>query len=226
MMKILIAEDEPKVSAFLREGLEANGFEVDVATDGAKAKQLASKNNYDMAVLDVIMPKINGLELCRMIKEMQPNLPVLMLTALNTTDDKLSGFDAGADDYLVKPFEFKELLARIRALTRRNIQTADIEVILKIADLELHTEKKRAYRGGIEIELTPKESALLEFFMRNKGHVLSRADISDKVWNIQFDTGTNVVDVFVNMLRKKIDKNFDNKLIQTRVGLGYLMKED
>ncbi len=225
-MKILVAEDEPKVSAFLKEGLEANGFEVDVAADGAKAKQFVSKNDYDMAVLDVIMPKINGLELCRMIKELQPNLPVLMLTALSATDDKLSGFDAGADDYLVKPFEFKELLARIRVLTRRNVQSAEPEAILQIADLELHTEKKRAYRSGKEIELTPKEFALLEFFMRNKGHVLSRADISNKVWNIHFDTGTNVVDVFINMLRKKIDKDFEHKLIQTRVGLGYIMKED
>lgn len=225
-MKILVAEDEPKVSAFLKEGLEANGFEVDVASDGAKAKQLAAKNKYDLAVFDVIMPKINGLDLCRMVKEMQPNVPVIMLTALSSTDDKLSGFDAGVDDYLVKPFEFKELLARIRALTRRSLQIPEPESVLKIADLELHIEKKRAYRSGREIELTPKEFALLEYFMRNKGHVLSRADISDKVWNIHFDTGTNVVDVFINMLRKKIDKGFENKLIQTRVGLGYIMKED
>jgi DNA-binding response OmpR family regulator len=224
-MRILVAEDEPKVSAFLREGLEQNGYQVDVANDGAAATALASKNHYDLAILDVIMPRLRGTEVCKLIKQTHPEMPVLMLTAQGATDDKLRGFDSGTDDYLVKPFEFQELLARIKALTRRK-QTVATGTVLKVADLELDIDKKLARRGGKEIALTPREYSLLEYFMRNKGVVLSRSDISDKVWNIQFDTGTNVVDVFVNMLRKKIDKEFPIKLIHTRIGLGYMMKEE
>lgn len=153
-------------------------------------------------------------------------MPVLMLTALGTTDDKVTGFEAGADDYLVKPFEFRELIARINALTKRPKETVADATRLRIADLELDLDKKCAYRGGQTIDLTTKEYSLLEYFMRNKGRVVSRMDIAEKVWDINFDTGTNIVDVYVNILRKKIDRNFDQKLIHTRIGMGYIMKED
>jgi two-component system, OmpR family, copper resistance phosphate regulon response regulator CusR len=224
--RILVIEDEPKVAAFLKQGLEEQGYIVDVVFDGQMGKKFALKNYYDIIILDVIIPFINGIELCRQIREHKADVPVLMLTALGTTEDKLSGFDAGVDDYLVKPFEFKELLARVRALTKRgsgiNITSSNI----KVFDLELDTNKKRAVRQGKTIELTAKEFALLEFFMKNKGRVLSRPEIAEKVWDINFDTGTNVVDVYVNILRKKIDKNFDQKLFHTRVGLGYIFNNE
>jgi two-component system copper resistance phosphate regulon response regulator CusR len=224
-MRILLVEDEPKVVEFIRKGLEEQGYETDVAYDGQMGERLALKGRYNLIILDVILPFINGYELCKRIREKGRQVPVLMLTALGTTDDKISGFDAGADDYLVKPFEFAELLARIKALSKRAsglLQTSDL---IKIADLELLLDKKSARRGDKNIELTAKEFALLEFLMKNKGRVLSRAEIAEKVWDITFDTGTNVVDVYINILRKKIDKDFEHKLIQTRIGLGYSIDE-
>jgi DNA-binding response OmpR family regulator len=188
-------------------------------------RNLALKNDYKVILLDVIIPYINGLELCKQIKAVKPNIPILMLTALGTTEDKITGFDAGADDYLLKPFEFRELLARIKALTKRTSGILETSARLKAADLELDLDKKTALRGGRTIELTAKEFALLEYFMRNTGRVLSRKDIADKVWDINFDTGTNVVDVYINILRKKIDKDFNNKLIHTRIGMGYIFNE-
>jgi DNA-binding response OmpR family regulator len=185
-------------------------------------EKLALKPGLDLIILDIILPNINGIDLCKRIREKNSSLPILMLTALGTTDDKVDGFDAGADDYLVKPFEFKELLARIKALTRRNSGIVHSSNTLKIADMELNLDKKIAVRQGKTIELTAKEFSLLEFLMRNKGKVVTRADISEKVWDISFDTGTNVVDVYVNILRKKIDKDFENKLIHTRIGMGYI----
>ncbi len=224
-MKILVIEDEPKVAEFIRKGLSESGYETDVAYDGEMGKRQALKNDYDLVILDVIIPHTNGLELCRQIRETKQNLPVLMLTALGTTEDKVAGFDAGADDYLVKPFEFRELLARIKALTKRAASGAiETSNKLKVADLELDLHKKIAIRGGQKIELTAKEFALLEFFMRNSGRVLSRNLITEKVWDINFDTNTNVVDVYVNILRKKIDKAFDTKLIHTKVGMGYIFE--
>ncbi|MDZ4844516.1 MAG: response regulator transcription factor [Chitinophagales bacterium] len=224
-MKILVIEDEPKVAEFIRKGLSESGYETDVAYDGEMGKRQALKNDYDLVILDVIIPHTNGLELCRQIRETKQNLPVLMLTALGTTEDKVAGFDAGADDYLVKPFEFRELLARIKALTKRAASGAiETSNKLKVADLELDLHKKIAIRGGQKIELTAKEFALLEFFMRNIGRVLSRNLITEKVWDINFDTNTNVVDVYVNILRKKIDKAFDTKLIHTKVGMGYIFE--
>jgi len=224
-MKILVIEDEPKVAEFIRKGLSESGYETDVAYDGEMGKRQALKNDYDLVILDVIIPHTNGLELCRQIRETKQNLPVLMLTALGTTEDKVAGFDAGADDYLVKPFEFRELLARIKALTKRTTSGAiETSNKLKVADLELDLHKKIAIRGGQKIELTAKEFALLEFFMRNSGRVLSRNLITEKVWDINFDTNTNVVDVYVNILRKKIDKAFDTKLIHTKVGMGYIFE--
>ena len=224
-MNILVVEDEMKVADFLKKGLEEIGYNVEVAYDGQMGEKLALRNNYDILLLDVILPLINGYELCRRIREKKPLVPVLMLTALGTTDDKLTGFDSGADDYLVKPFEFKELLARIRALVKRSTGAVHTSTVLKVADLELNLDKKMARRGNIDIELTAKEFGLLEFLMRNKGRVVSRTDIAEKVWDITFDTGTNVVDVYINILRKKLDKDFDKKLIQTRIGLGYSIND-
>jgi len=225
-LKILVVEDEPKVSAFIKSGLEEHDCEVDVAYDGQMGEKLALSKSYNLIMLDIIIPYMNGLELCKKIKSQKPNTPILMLTALGTTDDKVTGFESGADDYLVKPFEFKELMVRIKALTRRNFATEEVANKLKVADLELDLNKKVAIRGGKVIELTAKEYSLLEYFIRNKGRVVSRIDISEKVWDINFDTGTNVVDVYVNILRKKIDKDFTPKLIHTKVGMGYMLTEE
>jgi two-component system, OmpR family, copper resistance phosphate regulon response regulator CusR len=220
-MKILIIEDEPKLVSILREGLENDGFETEVAYDGQIGERLAVKNFYDLIILDVILPYINGLELCKSIRKSNISVPILMLTALASTDDKVAGFDAGADDYLAKPFEFKELLARVRALLKRATGIIQHSNSIKIADLELDLDKKTALRGGYSIDLTSKEFFLLEYLMRNKGRVLSRVDIAEKVWDIDFDANTNIIDVYINILRKKIDKDFETKLIHTRKGLGY-----
>jgi DNA-binding response OmpR family regulator len=224
-MKILIIEDEPKVASFLNQGLEDSGYETDLAYDGQMGKKLFIANHYDIVVMDVIIPYINGIDLCQQMKDMKPNTPVLLLTALGTTEDKISGFDAGADDYLVKPFEFRELVARVKALTKRQSGTIESSNKIKVADLELDLHKKLAIRAGKTIELTPREFDMLEYFMRNKGRVLSRVDIAEKVWDINFDTGTNTVDVYINMLRKKIDRDFEPKLIHTRIGMGYIFQE-
>lgn len=226
-MKILVIEDEQKVAAFLKSGLEEQGYQVELAYDGYIGEKLALRNEYSLILLDVIIPNVNGVELCKIIKNTKPYLPILMLTALGTTDDKLIGFDAGADDYLVKPFEFKELLARIRALTKRSYErTEERPNMIKVADLQLDLDKKVAIRGNKSIPLTAKEFALLEYMMRNKGRVLSRSDIAEKVWELTFDTGTNIVEVYMNILRKKIDRDFPAKLIHTRIGLGYIMQEE
>jgi two-component system, OmpR family, copper resistance phosphate regulon response regulator CusR len=224
-MKVLIVEDEPKVAHFLKKGLEEKGYKADIAYDGQTGEILALKNNYDIIILDLIMPVINGIELCKRIRLEKNEIPILMLTALSSTDDKITGFDAGADDYLVKPFEFKELLARLGALTKRYAPAQKTERNLILGDLVLDLEKKVARRGNRIIELTAKEYQLLDFLMRNKGRVVSRPEIAEKVWDINFDTGTNVVDVYINILRKKIDKDFDLKLIHTRIGMGYMMED-
>ncbi len=221
-MKILIVEDEPKVAAFIKHGLEENHYEADVVYDGKSAEKLAIQYNYDLFVVDIVIPYINGLDLCRSLKQKKPDIPVLILTALGTTEDKLLGFDAGANDYLVKPFEFRELLARIKVLLKTPGLKHDTMNRIVIADLELDLDKKVARRGGFTIELTAKEFLLLEYFMRNSGRVLSRNDIAQNVWDINYEFSTNVVDVYVNFLRKKIDKGFDKKLINTRIGLGYI----
>jgi two-component system copper resistance phosphate regulon response regulator CusR len=223
-MRILIVEDEPKVASFLKQGLEEENYEVEVAFDGQMGKRLALKNNFDIILMDVIMPYTNGLQLCKELRDENIQTPVLMLTALGTTDDKISGFDAGADDYLVKPFEFKELLARIRALTKRQVGAAQKSNKLTYRELTLDLDKKIAIREGKNISLTAKEFGLLEYMMRNVGKLLSRIDISEKVWDINFDTGTNTVDVYINILRKKIDKDFKETYIQTRIGHGYIFQ--
>ncbi|OFY64523.1 MAG: DNA-binding response regulator [Bacteroidetes bacterium RBG_13_43_22] len=224
-MKILVVEDEPQVVEFLKKGLLEKGYETEIAYDGQMGERLALKGDFDLIILDVILPIINGYDLCKRFREKGLQVPVLMLTALGTTEDKVSGFDAGADDYLVKPFEFEELLARIKALTRRSSGLIQTSKVIKIADLVLDLNKKSANRRDKSIELTGKEFELLEFLMKNIGRVLSRAEIAEKVWDITFDTGTNVVDVYISILRKKIDRDFEQKLIHTRVGLGYYIDE-
>jgi len=221
-MKILIVEDEPKVASFIKKGLEENHYDADIAYDSVLAEKLARQYKYNLFILDIIIPGISGIELCKRLKMLYPNVPVMMLTALGTTDDKLEGFDAGANDYLVKPFEFRELLARVKVLVKTADQSLDTVNKLIVADLELDLDKKAARRGSSYIDLTAKEFSLLEYFMRNSGRVLSRNDIAEKVWDVSFDFSTNVVDVYINFLRKKIDKGFEKKLIHTKVGFGYI----
>jgi two-component system, OmpR family, copper resistance phosphate regulon response regulator CusR len=224
-MKILLVEDEPGVVEYLKKGLREQGHEVDAAFDGQTGERLAAANAYDIILLDVVLPGINGYELCRRIREKNQKVPVIMLTALGATDDKITGFDCGADDYMVKPFEFKELIARIKVLARRASGVVQTSSQLKVADLSLDLDKKEALRGDARVPLTAKEFALLEYLMRNRGRVISRPEIASRIWDITFDTGTNVVDVYINILRKKIDKNSDNKLIHTKIGLGYYLDE-
>lgn len=226
VMKILVVEDEPKLASFVKKGLEEQSCEVDVAFDGQIGRTMALSNNYDVIVLDVNLPKINGLDLAQALRHEQIKTPILMLTAMGSVDDKLAGFEAGADDYLVKPFEFRELMARLRALYKRGSDTSAQISMLKVADLELDLNEKVARRGDKRVELTAKEFGLLEYLMRNRGRVVSRVDIAEKVWDIHFDTGTNVIDVYVNFLRKKIDKDFPAKLIHTVIGMGYMLKEE
>lgn len=225
-MKILVIEDEPKVASFIKQGLEEQSNNVTVAYDGFFGHKLATENEFDVIVLDLMIPYMNGLDLCKKLREEGIKTPILMLTALGTTDDKVTGLETGADDYLVKPFEFKELVARIRALSKRYTDNVQLPKILKVADLEMNLDEKSVKRGGKYIDLTAKEFSLLEFLLRNKNRVVSRAEISEKVWDIHFDSGTNVIDVYVNFLRKKVDKEFDRKLIQTMVGMGYVIKSD
>ncbi|MCB9251591.1 MAG: response regulator transcription factor [Flavobacteriales bacterium] len=224
MTKILIVEDEPKVATFIKRGLDESGFECEVAYDGLMGRKLFNNQAFDLVILDINLPHVNGLELCNEFRLMNADLPIIMLTALGTTEDKLSGFDSGADDYLVKPFEFRELLARIRSLLKRSSNNTGGNNILSFQDLSMNLDTYEVSRSGQKIELTQKEFALLEYFIRNKGRVLSRVDIAEKVWDITFDTGTNVIDVYVNFLRKKIDKDFEQKLIHTQTGVGYVLK--
>lgn len=224
--KILIVEDEPKVAAFIKQGLEENNYEVEIAYDGLVGKNMALTNHYDVFILDINLPHINGFELCKLIRSQKPEIPIIMLSALGTVDDKLIGFDSGADDYMIKPFEFRELLARIKALLKRKSQIQLQNHILTVADLEINLETKTVKRAEKKIDLTAKEFMLLEFFVRNKGRLLSRSTIAEKVWDITFDTGTNVIDVYINFLRKKIDKDFSQKLIHTQIGMGYIFKVD
>ncbi|MCK9323884.1 MAG: response regulator transcription factor [Bacteroidales bacterium] len=225
-MRLLVVEDEPKVAELLRKGLIENEFDVDVAFDGPSGYDLFTRNAYDLLILDVILPGMSGMVLSRKIRDSNPYVPILILTALSTTEDKLEGFDAGADDYLVKPFEFSELLARVKALIKRaGMGTANL-VILKAHDLELDVNNKQAIRGGKVISLTAKEFSLLEFLIRNKGRVVTRTDIATKVWEYDFESGSNIVDVYINILRKKIDRDYPVKLIQTRIGMGYYIEAD
>lgn len=224
-MKILVIEDEQSVSSFIRKGLEEQGYEVTQAFDGTTGLRAVIQQKFDLVILDIILPGMNGLEVCKNLRERgETAVPILMLTALGATEDVVSGLDAGADDYLGKPFKFKELLARVRALTRRkNLSSATKQ--LQVADLEMDLDSKMVSRGDKPIKLTAKEFNLLEYLIRNKGRVVSRVDILENVWEVNFDMGTNVIDVYVNYLRNKVDKNFSPKLIHTVVGMGYVLKE-
>jgi DNA-binding response OmpR family regulator len=224
MNQICLVEDEQKVSAFICKGLEEHGYKVKTASNGITAKNLLKQEPFDLLILDVMLPDTNGIELCRYIRQTDNNTPILMLTALNQVDNKVSGLKAGADDYLVKPFHFIELLARIEALLRRN-KTNEDHHILVFDDLKLDTRSKTAERGGRQINLTAKEYTLLELFMHNPNKILSREYIAEQVWQIGFDTGTNFIEVYINYLRKKIEKDFKNKLIHTVIGMGYILKQ-
>ena len=224
--KILLVEDEPKVSAFIRRGLEEEGFEVEVAYDGTFGQRLATSLAIDLLILDVILPGQSGLEVLKAVRAHDQDLPILLLTALGTTQDKLLGFDGGADDYLVKPFDFAELLARVRALTRRRNRGETKGNLLTLADLTMDTAAKTVSRAGQPIRLTAREFNLLELLLRHHGRVLSRGEIAEHTWEEAFDTGSNIIDVYVNYLRNKVDKGFDKKLIHTVVGMGYVMRED
>lgn len=220
-MNILLVEDEPKVASFITRGLEAEHYAVDIAADGEAGLARAMAGGYDLVLLDVMVPKRDGLAVLRELRARGRTVPVLLLTARATLADKVAGLDLGADDYLTKPFAFAELLARVRALLRRG--TAAMPV-LAVADLQLDPATHEVRRGGQRIDLTPREYALLEFFLRNRGRVLSRAVIAQHVWGVDFDTFTNVIDVYVNYLRRKIDAGFEPKLLHTVRGAGYVLK--
>lgn len=225
-MKILIVEDDLRVSELIQRGLEEQGFTTTLAYDGLFGKKLALQHKFDLIITDIILPKLNGIDLCKELKQSQPDTPIIMLTALGTTDDKVEGFDAGADDYLVKPFEMRELLARIRALLNRFQRTINTGNILKYADLEMNLHTKIVKRGDKEINLTPKEFNFLKYMLENPERVLSRVEIAEKVWDTHFDTGTNFIDVYINYLRRKIEKDFDTKLIHTKSGMGFILKSE
>lgn len=226
-MKILIVEDEPKVIAFLKQGLEEIGHEITTAEDGRTGHEIIEQQPFDLYLLDILLPVFDGNALCKLVKQKYPAAPVIMITALGSLQNKLDSFDAGADDYIVKPFEFKELVARIKVLTKRSAdQEAKSKNILYAADLELDLDKKMAFRQNRQIFLSAKEFALLEYLMKHSGRVVSRPEIAEKIWDHTFDTGTNVVDVYINLLRKKINKDDETKLIHTRIGHGYILEKD
>jgi len=224
-IKILLVEDEKKIVAALKKGLEEQGYYVQVAYDAIVGEKLFNNYSFDLILLDVNLPGVNGYELSRLIRQKNQDIPILMLTALGSVDDKVVGFEAGADDYLVKPFAFRELLVRIKTLLKRAVKGLPTGHSLRIADLEINLDSKEVTRDGNKIVLTAKEFQLLEYLVRNKGKVVSRADIAERVWDIGFDTGTNVIDVYINFLRKKIDKDYSSKLIHTHIGMGYIIKE-
>lgn len=225
-MNILLVEDEPNVVSFVKRGLEEEGHRVSVVMDGTSAGEMINMHHFDLILLDIMLPGKNGLQICREIRQNGSTVPVIVLTALGSTENIITGLDSGADDYVVKPFKFDELMARIRSVARR-IPGKDtrLQNILSIADLTIDTETKTVVRGGREISLTATEYRLLEYLVRNRRRVLSRMDILENVWGVNFDMGTNVVDVYVNYLRKKIDNDPSNKLIHTMIGMGYVLKE-
>lgn len=227
MYKIGLAEDDPKIALLIKNGLEEHGYEVSTYPDGQSALNTFQSESFQLLILDVMMPKVSGIAICQQLREQQNHTPILMLTALGTIDDKVNGLAVGADDYLVKPFHFRELLARIEALLRRQNLTGTVKQPknqLKFEDLVLDIQSKEVKRAGTLIELTAKEFHLLELFLRNPNRLLSRQYIAEQVWEVSFDTGTNVVDVYINFLRNKIEKGFERKLIHTKIGMGYILK--
>ncbi len=223
-MNILLVEDDPNIANMINKGLSEAGYTVSVAPDGNMGFQMATNHPYDLYIIDIMLPGINGLALCQMLRKAKYNNPILLLTALGTTDNVTTGLDAGADDYLVKPFKFAELLARIRALKRRQTGNFVEENKISLADLVLDLDARTVKRGTTEISLTSTEYRMLEYFMKNQRKVISRMDLLENVWGVDFNMATNVVDVYVNYLRKKIDRDFDSKLLHTVIGMGYIMK--
>jgi len=223
-MKLLLVEDDPKISAFVKIGLESNDFIVDLAYNSQEAEKLAFSRKYDIMILDIVIPGVSGFELCKIFRNNNITSPIILLTSLDSVEDKLEGFDCGADDYLVKPFSFQELLARIKALIRRS-KAATVKPALRIADLEVDSIKKKVRRAGKEISLTAIEYKIIELLIENKEKVFDRIQIAEKIWGFSFNSGTNVIDVHITSLRKKIDKDFELKLIHTRRGLGYVLSE-
>ena len=223
IMKILLIEDERKIASFIERGLKEEHFIVDVAYDGENGSYMAQVNDYDLVILDIMLPGKDGVRVCTELRKKKIDTPILMLTALDSIQDKIFGLDAGADDYVTKPFAFEELLARVRALLRRKSSRNTMN--LKVADLELDQRTHRVTRAGKEIELTNKEYNLLEYLMLNANHVVTRTMLYEHVWDVHFDTFTNVVDVYINYLRNKIDKNFAKQLIHTVRGTGYIIRE-
>lgn len=221
----MLVEDDPKISSFVKIGLECNYCTVDIAYDGEMGKKLALARKYDVIILDVVIPGISGFELCKEIRKNNILIPVLMLTSLDSVEDKLAGFECGADDYLVKPFSFQELLARIKALNRRN-REAIVSPVLKVLDLELDSITRKVRRNDREINLTATEFKILELLLSNKGKVFDRIVIAEKIWGFSFNSGTNVIDVHISSLRKKIDKDHPQKLIHTKKGFGYVLTEE
>ncbi|KIC90962.1 transcriptional regulator [Flavihumibacter sp. ZG627] len=225
-ISILLVEDEKKIAETLKKGLEEQQYQVDVAYDGNIGQKLFDTHTYELVIADINLPGKNGYELLRHIRAVNQRVPVLMLTALSSTEDKIEGFNTGADDYIVKPFDFAELVVRIRALLKRSQHQAPVGNTIRVNDLVINMDSKEVSRAGNVIQLTAKEFQLLEYMIKNKNRVVSRADIALNVWDIDFDTGTNVIDVYVNFLRKKIDRDYDQKLIHTQVGMGYVLKEN
>jgi heavy metal response regulator len=223
-MRILVVEDEKKVASFIKKGLEEEGYAVDLAADGEEGLALGLTRVHDLILLDIRLPKMDGLRVLQALRQEQVTAPVLLLTVRATIEDKVLGLDAGADDYLTKPFAFQELLARVRALLRRRAEAEP--AVLRIDDLRLDPARRTVTRGGEKIDLTPREFALLDYFMRNPGRVLTRTMIAEHVWDYSFDTSTNVIDVYVNYLRRKIDNGRERKLLHTMRGVGYVMKAD
>jgi heavy metal response regulator len=221
-MRILVIEDERKIADFIKRGLKEEKYSVDVAYDGEEGYYFATTNEYDLIILDIMLPKIDGISLCKKLRADKITTPIIMLTVKNTIEDKVTGLDSGADDYLTKPFAFEELLARIRAILRK--KDMQIPTKLQVDDLVLDLLTHKVTRAGKEIVLTPKEYALLEYLMRNAGRVITRTMIAEHVWDINFDTFTNVIDVYINYLRNKIDRNYKKKLIHTVRGTGYILK--
>lgn len=225
--KVLIVEDEQKIADTLKTGLAEHGYHVEVAYDGKIGERLFFAYSFNLVILDINLPGINGYDLCKIIRARNAHIPIIMLTSLGRINDKIEGYDAGADDYLVKPFEFRELLVKIRVLLKRTMnQQLPTGNILTAGDLSMNIDTREVSRAGDAISLTLKEFQLLEYLLRNKNRVVSRADISVNVWDIDFDTNSNVIDVYINYLRNKVDKHYPHKLIQTQVGLGYILKEN
>lgn len=224
-MRILLVEDDPKLAGFIQKGFHSENLNLEIAYDGLIGQRLLEQNHFDLVILDVNLPGKNGFSLCHFIKDNWPITPVLMLTALGTLQDKVMGFTSGADDYLSKPFEFEELLLRVKALGKRSLSSDNRTKVLKIADLTLNMDTQRVQRSNKNIDLTKREYELLEYLMLNRGKIISRIDILEKVWNLNFDTNTNVIDVYINYLRRKIDKDFDVKLLHTVIGRGYSLCE-